>query len=141
MLEAKILNEYHNVAIVGLSPKPERPSNIVATYLMDHGYNIFPVNPGVHEILGKTSYPDLGSITDKVEIVDVFRRSENVLPIVENAIAIGAKVIWMQEGIINQEAAAKAREAGLLVVMDKCTRKEHIRLSEQKLIRTVGGKV
>lgn len=113
------------MAVVGLSPKPERPSYRVASYLAEHGYNIIPVNPNVPQILGKTSYPNLSSIPETVEVVDIFRRSEEVMPIVEEAIEIGAKAVWLQEGIINEEAAAKAREAGLLVVMDKCMLKEH----------------
>ena len=131
-LEEKILNEYRTVAVVGASPNPERPSYKVARYLSKHGYHVIPVNPGAHEILGKTCYPDLGSIPERVEVVDILRRSEDVMPIVDEAIKIGAKVVWMQEGIINEEAAAKARDAGLLVVMDKCMRKENIRLIRRK---------
>jgi predicted CoA-binding protein len=131
MLEAKILNEYRNVAVVGLSPKPERPSYRVASYLAEQGYNIIPVNPKAKEILGKTSYPDLSSIPEAVEVVDIFRRPEEVMPIVEEAIKIGAKAVWMQEGIINEAAAARAREAGLAVVMDKCMLKEHQRLARK----------
>ena len=131
MLEAKILNEYRTVAVVGASLNPERPSHRVASYLSEHGYHVIPVNPQAKQILGKTSYPDLSSIPEKVEIVDIFRRSEEVMPIVEEAIKIGAKAVWMQEGVINEEAAARARDAGLLVVMDKCMFKEHQRLSEK----------
>ncbi len=130
MLEAKILNEYHTVAVVGASPNPERPSCRVASYLAEHGYHIIPVNPNAQQILGKTSYPDLSSIPETVEVVDIFRRPEEVMPIVEEAIKIGAKAVWMQEGIINEEAASKARNAGLLVVMDKCMRKEHRHLRQ-----------
>ena len=131
MSEAKILNEYSTVAVVGVSPNPRRPSCKVASYLTRHGYHVIPVNPRAKEILGKASYPNLSSIPGKVEVVDIFRRSEEVTPIVDEAIRIGAKVVWMQEGIINEEAAAKARDAGLLVVMDKCMRKEHIRLTRE----------
>ena len=131
-LVADILNKYRNVAIVGASPNPERPSYRVVRYLVRHGYHVMPVNPNIQEILGKASYPDLSSISDKVEVVDIFRRPEDVMPIVDEAIKIGAKVVWMQEGVINEEAAAKARNAGLLVVMDKCMRKEHIRLARSK---------
>jgi predicted CoA-binding protein len=131
MLEAKILKNYRTIAVVGASPKPERPSHIVASYLMEQGYNVVPVNPGARKVLGKTSYPDLRSIPGKIEVVDIFRPSEEVMPIVEEAIEIGAKAIWMQEGIINEEAAARARNAGLDVVMDKCMRKEHIRLAQK----------
>ena len=131
MLEAKILNEYRTVAIVGVSPKPERPSYVVASYLMEHGYHVIPVNPRAQEILGETSYPDLSSVPEEVEVVDIFRRSEEVMPIVDEAITIGAKAVWMQEGTINEAAAARARDAGLLVIMDKCMRKEHLRLTQK----------
>ncbi len=134
MLEAKILNEYRTVAVVGASPNPERASYQVASYLMEHDYHIIPVNPNAQEILGKASYPNLSSIPGKVEVVDIFRRSEEVTPIVDEAIKIGAKVVWMQEGIINEEAAAKARDAGLLVVMDKCMLKEHQRLTQSSIL-------
>ncbi|RLC11115.1 MAG: CoA-binding protein [Deltaproteobacteria bacterium] len=130
MLEPKILKEYHIVAIVGLSPDPNRPSHKVAAYLAQHDYEIIPVNPDAHEILGRPSYPDLQSLPQSVDIVDIFRRSEEVMPVVDEAIKIGAKVVWMQEGVINETAAARARDAGLLVVMDKCMYKEHQRLSK-----------
>ena len=131
MVEAKILNKYRSIAVVGASANPERASYQVASYLMEHGYQVHPVNPNTKEILGRPSYPDLSSIPEKVEVVDIFRRSEEVMPIVEGAIKIGAKAVWMQEGVINQEAAAKARDAGLLVVMDKCIRDEHQHLTEK----------
>jgi hypothetical protein len=127
-LEEKILKEYRTVAIVGVSSNPEHPSFIVFSYLSKHGYHVIPVNPNEREILGMTCYPNLSSVPEKVEVVDIFRKSEAVMPVVEEAIKIGAKAIWMQEGVINEEAAAKARAAGLLVVMDKCMRKEHLRL-------------
>ena len=98
---------------------------------MEHGYHVIPVNPHAPIVLGKTSYPDLSSIPGKVEVVDIFRRSEEVMPIVEEAIKIRAKAVWMQEGVINEEAAAKARDADLLVVMDKCMRKEYQRLIQE----------
>jgi predicted CoA-binding protein len=125
------LKQYHTVAVVGASANPERPSHIVFSYLAEQGYHVIPVNPAVKKILGKTSYPDLSSIPEKVEVVDVFRKSEEVMPIVDEAIKIGAKAVWMQEGVINKEAAAKAKAAGLLVVMDKCMRKEHMRLIQK----------
>jgi len=131
MDEEKILATYHTVAVVGLSPDPNRPSHKVAAYLADHGYEIIPVNPDVRDILGRPSYPDLQSVPRAVEVVDIFRRSEEVLPIVDEAIKIGAKAVWMQEGVINEEAAARARDAGLLVVMNKCMFKEHRRLSKE----------
>ncbi len=129
ILEARILNECNSIAVVGASSNPERASYQVISYLMEHGYEVHPVNPNAREILGKPSYPDLSSIPEKVEVVDIFRRSEEVMPIVEAAIKIGAKAVWMQEGVINEEAAAKARDAGLLVVMDRCIREAHQHLS------------
>jgi predicted CoA-binding protein len=129
--EAKILNQFRTVAMVGLSPDPSRPSHRVATYLARQGYEVIPVNPHAREILGKPSYSDVNSIPEMVEVVDIFRRSEEVMPIVDEAIKIGAKAVWMQEGVINEEAASKARDAGLLVVMNKCMYKEHRRLSEE----------
>ncbi len=131
MYEAKILNEYRTVAVVGLSPDPSRPSHRVASYLTRHGYRVIPVNPHAREILGRASYPDLSSIPEVVEVADIFRRSEEVMPVVDEAIKIGAKAVWMKEGVINEEAASKARDAGLLVVMNKCMYKEHRRLSEE----------
>jgi predicted CoA-binding protein len=128
----KILKEYRTVAIVGASSDPERPSFRVLRYLSEHGYNVIPINPNEREILGMTCYPNLGSIPEKVEVVDIFRKSEAVMPIVEEAIKIGAKAVWMQEGVINEEAAAKAGDAGLLVVMDRCMRKQHISLMQRR---------
>ncbi len=128
MFEAKILNEYHTVAIVGLSANPKRPSCRVADYLTQHGYQIIPVNPGAQQILSKTCYPNLSSIPEKVEVVDIFRKSEDVILVVEEAIKIGAKAVWMQEGVINKLSATQAKEAGLKVVMNKCMRKEHLKL-------------
>jgi predicted CoA-binding protein len=133
MIEAKILNEYRTVAMVGLSPDPSRPSHRVAKYLDRHGFRVIPVNPDAQEILGTRSYPDMSSVPEPIEIVDIFRRSEEVMPIVDEAIKIGAKVVWMQEGVINEEAASMARDAGLLVVMDRCMFKEHQRLSKNLL--------
>ncbi|HEX7575521.1 MAG TPA: CoA-binding protein, partial [Candidatus Methanoperedens sp.] len=112
---------------VGISDDPTRPSNFVASFLEAHGYTIIPVNPKLTEWERKKCYPDLLSIPVKVDIVDIFRRSEAVPPIVDEAIAIKAKVVWMQEGIVNEEAAAKARRAGIEVVMDKCMKKEYVR--------------
>ena len=123
-----ILNNSKVVAIVGLSGKKERPSYEVGSYLKEHGYRIIPVNPAEKEILGEKSYPDLESIPEKIDVVDIFRRSEEVLPIVRQAIKIGAKAVWMQEGVVNKEAAAEARAAGLKVVMDKCMHKQHVKL-------------
>jgi predicted CoA-binding protein len=122
--EEKILNFSRVVAVVGLSYR-------AASYLKKQGYKIIPVNPAEKEILGELCYPDLASIPESVDVVEVFRRSEEVPPIVEEAIRIGAKAVWMQEGVINEEAAARASEAGLMVVMDKCMRKEHRRMKKR----------
>ena len=123
-----ILKEGRTVAVVGLSPKPDRPSYVVARYLQAQGYRIIPVNPNTQEILGEKAYPALLSIPEKVDIVDIFRRPEEVPPVVEEAIEIGARVVWMQEGIVHEGAAQRAKEAGLKVVMDRCLKKEHQRL-------------
>lgn len=120
-----VLNTYKKIAVVGLSPTTHRPSHSVAAYLAESGYEIFPVNPGHTEILGRTCYPSLNHIPEPIEIVDIFRRAEEVFPIVQSAIEIGAKVIWMQSGIVNEEAARLALDAGLEVVMDACMKIEH----------------
>ena len=112
------------IAVVGISDNPEKPSNFVAKFLEEHGYTIIPVNPNLKEWDGKKCYPDLVSIPVKVDIVDIFRRPEAIPPIVDEAISIKAKVVWMQEGIVNEEAAAKARDAGIEVVMDRCIKKD-----------------
>lgn len=127
-ISSEILDSSRVVAVVGLSTKPERPSHRVASYLKEKGYQIIPVNPAEKEIVGETSYPDLASIPERVDVVDIFRRSEEVPAIVEEAIKIGAKAVWMQEGVVNEAAASRAREAGLMVIMDKCMRKEHLKL-------------
>ena len=124
----RILNDSRIIAVVGLSPKPHRPSHQVACYLMEAGYTIIPVNPGQDSILGLPCYPSLRAIPGTVDLVDIFRRQDKVLPIVDDAIAIGAKYIWMQEGIVNVEAAALAEAAGLVVVMDRCTKIDHMNL-------------
>jgi len=113
------------IAVVGISDNPEKPSNFVAKFLEERGYNIIPVNPNLTEWDGKKCYPDLLSIPVKVDVVDIFRRPEAIPPIVDEAIAIRAKVVWMQEGIVNEEAAAKARYAGIEVVMDRCMKTEY----------------
>jgi len=129
-IEEEILDSSRVVAVVGLSAKPDRPSYRVASYLKENGYKIIPVNPGEEEILGNVCYPDLVSIPEPVDVVDIFRRSEEVPAIVEEAIKIGAKVVWMQEGVINEEAAVRAKEAGLVVIMDRCMLKEHQKLQK-----------
>jgi predicted CoA-binding protein len=128
MTESDVLKRYRNIAVVGLSNDPARASLSVAKYMQDHGYRIIPVNPAETEVLGEKAYPDLAAVPEPVEIVDLFKRSEHVPPFVDQAIAIGAKVIWMQSGISNSEAAAKAREAGLEVIQDTCIRTAHRRL-------------
>ena len=124
----RILRDSKTIAVVGLSPKPQRPSYQVARYLMEAGYTIIPVNPGQDTILDLPCYRSLKAIPMQVDMVDIFRRPEAVLPIVEDAIAIGAKYIWMQEGIVHKEAAAKAEAAGLIVIMDRCTKIDHMNL-------------
>jgi predicted CoA-binding protein len=128
----RIFAESHTIAVVGLSPKTYRPSNQVALYLQRAGYRIIPVNPGQAEILGEPCYPDLQSIPEPVDVVDIFRRSEQVEPVVRDAIAIGAKVVWMQQGIVNVEAATIAEQAGLSVIMDRCMKVDHRQYAIQK---------
>jgi len=113
------------IAVVGMSPKPERPSHYVALYLREQGYEIIPVNPGQTDIAGEICYPTLKDIPKPVDVVDVFRRPEHVLPIAEAAVEIGAKALWLQDGVINEEAAKLAEEAGLLVVMNDCMLRQH----------------
>ena len=123
----EVLARYRTVAVVGASPDPDRPSQRVAEFLQNEGYRVIPVTPRGGEILGVTVYPDLSSVPEPVEVVDVFHRSEYILPVAMEAIAIGAKVLWMQEGVIREEAAEKAVKAGLTVVMDRCMMKEILR--------------
>ncbi len=130
--EKEILENYKTIAVVGLSANPMRPSNSVAGYLKSNGYRIIPVNPNEKVILDETCYPDLASIPEQVEVVDIFRKSEKVLPVVQAAVKIGARAIWMQEGIVNQEAAKYAADAGLKVVMGKCMLKEHQKIQSEK---------
>ena len=125
---AEILQSAHTIAVVGVSSKRYRPSYGVTEYMQRAGYRIIPVNPQETEVLGEKSYPDLDSVPEPVDIVDIFRRSEFVPEIVEAAIRKGAKAIWMQEGVIHEEAARRAEAAGLAVVMDHCILKEHRRL-------------
>jgi predicted CoA-binding protein len=125
---SEILTQYKTIAVVGLSPNRMRPSHGVSQYMQSQGYRIIPVNPGHAEILGETAYRTLEDIPEPVEIVNVFRRSEEVGPVVDSAIAIGAKAVWLQEGIRNDVAAARAAAAGLAVVQDRCILKEHMHL-------------
>ena len=124
----EILGTIKTVASVGVSSNPEKPSYGIFHYLKEHGYQMIPVNPTASEILGLKVYPDLASIPQKVDVVQVFRKPEDVPPVVEQAIRIGAKVVWMQEGVVNVEAAHQAEAAGLKVVMDRCMMATHERL-------------
>lgn len=123
-----ILTENHRIAVVGLSADPMRPSYFAAKYLKDHGYEIVPVNPNYTEVLGEACYRSLGDIPGKVDIVDLFQKPDRIPRLVDEAIAIGARVVWMQLGIVHHEAAQKAGAAGLEVVMDRCMKIEYARL-------------
>lgn len=123
-----LLSASKNIAVVGLSPKEARPSNMVARYLIEAGYSVYPVNPGQSSILGLPCYADLLGIPEAIDIVNIFRRSEEVYQIVETAVQIGAKAVWMQQGIIHPEAAAFAVQHGLEVVMDRCIKVDHMNL-------------
>lgn len=127
----EILRNSKVIAVVGLSDKPERPSYGVASYLLEHGYTIIPVNPNIGAWKGLKAYASLADIPKsvRVDVVDIFRKSEDVPPVVDEAIKIKAKAVWMQLGVVNEAAAAKARAAGLNVVMDRCMKIEHARLS------------
>ncbi|MBT7788928.1 MAG: CoA-binding protein [Calditrichaeota bacterium] len=121
----EILATKGKIVIVGLSPKPERDSNRVAQYMIGHGYEIVPVNPMSQEILGRKCYPSIADVPGEIAVVDVFRKSDDVPPIVEQAIAKGAKFLWLQLGVVHQEAAQTALNAGMGVVMNKCIKIEH----------------
>ena len=124
----EILKSTRTIAVVGLSSSPTRPSNGVSEYMKRVGYRIIPVNPNETEVLGEKSYARLEDVPEQIDMVNVFRRPEHVPEIVESAIRIGAKSVWLQEGVVHERAAQRAREAGLEVVMDKCTLKEHRRM-------------
>jgi hypothetical protein len=124
-----LLTTSRTIAVVGLSPKKNRPSNMVGRYLIDAGFEVIPVNPAQSEILGSVCYPDLAAIPDKVDIVNIFRKADDVPPIVELAIVSGVRAVWMQQGIINETAATHARNSGLICIMDLCIKVEHARLS------------
>jgi predicted CoA-binding protein len=123
----ELLKKVHTIAVVGLSDKPERDSYRVAAYLKSQGYRVIPVNPAVTEVLGEKAYARLRDVPEKIDLVDVFRKPEAVPDVVDEAIAVGAKAVWMQEGIVHNAAADKARAAGLQVVMNRCILKEHRR--------------
>ena len=122
---ARLLKAARTVAVVGLSDKPDRDSYQVAAYLQERGYRILPVNPAVREVLGEKAYARLEDVPEKIDVVDVFRKPAAVPEIVDAAIAVGAKAVWLQEGVVHNAAADKARAAGLQVVMNKCMLKEH----------------
>lgn len=123
--DIKEIFSMQTIAVVGMSPKPERPSHYVSMYMKQHGYNIIPVNPGHDEIAGIKCYPSLKEINQPVDVVDVFRRSEYIVPIAESAINIKAKALWLQDGVINHEAAELANNSGLIVVMNDCMLRRH----------------
>jgi predicted CoA-binding protein len=129
-----ILLSAKTIASVGLSSNQEKESYWIVAYLKEQGYRIIPVNPTADEIFGEKAYPDLESVPEKIDVVQVFRKPEDVPPVVDSAIKVGAKVVWMQEGIVHEGAAQKAREAGLQVVMDACMRVTHRRLIGPKLM-------
>ena len=124
----RVLHDCRSIAVVGVSTKWHRPSHFVAKYLLEHGYRMIPVNPAYEEVLGQRCYPSLREIPEPVDMVDCFRRAEEIPALAEEAIAIGAKVLWMQLGVVHEAAAARAREAGLTVVMDRCVKIEYARL-------------
>lgn len=123
--DIKEIFSMQTIAVVGMSPKPERPSHYVSIYMKEQGYNIIPVNPGHDEIAGIKCYPSLKEISHPVDVVDVFRRSEYIVPIAESAINIKAKALWLQDGVINHEAAELANNSGLIVVMNDCMLRRH----------------
>ncbi|MSQ51964.1 MAG: CoA-binding protein [Betaproteobacteria bacterium] len=123
-----LLMRSKNIAVVGFSPKPHRASHNVARQMQRMGYRIIPVRPGISEGLGEIAYPDLASVPERIDIVDVFRASENTTPIFDECLRLGLKTIWLQDGVVNLEAAAQARAAGMLVIMDRCVLRDYTRL-------------
>lgn len=128
----RILRTARVIATVGFSTDPEKPSHQIPAYLQDQGYRVIPVHPRAGEIRGQRAYPDLRSVPEPVDVVQIFRPADEVPAIVEEAIEIGARAVWMQEGIVHPEAAARARQAGLEVVMDRCMRVEHRRMKSHR---------
>lgn len=124
----QILDECRTIAVVGLSSNPRRPSHGVARYMKDQGYKVIPVNPNEEQVFGAKSYPSLADVPGKIDLVDVFRRSEDAGAVVDEAIKLGARAVWLQEGVIDVAAAERAAAAGLLVVMDRCWLKDHMRI-------------
>ena len=127
----RILDECKTIAVVGLSSDPHRPSYGVASYMKGRGYKVIPVNPNESEVLGAKAYASLDDVPDKIDLVDVFRRSSEAGAAVDEAIALGVKAVWLQDGVIDHAAARRAQEAGLLVVMDRCWLREHARARRQ----------
>lgn len=123
----RILDECRTIAVVGLSSDPYRPSNSVSAYMRKNGYRVIPVNPNETSVFNEQAYPDLFAVPEKIDLVDVFRRPDEAGKAVDQAIAVGAKAVWLQEGVIDSGAAERALDAGLMVVMDRCWLKEHIR--------------
>ena len=123
----RILEECRTIAVVGLSSDPSRASNSVSGYMRRQGYRVIPVNPNETSVFGEKSYPDLSAVEEQIDLVDVFRRADEAGKAVDEAIAVGAKAVWLQEGVIDSAAAQRAEDAGLMVVMDRCWLKEHIR--------------
>ena len=124
----QLLKQTRTIAVVGLSPKPSRPSHHVSAAMQGFGYRIIPVRPAVDEVLGESAYPDLYALPHKPDLVDVFRAPEHVMPIVEACIELGIKAIWLQDGVINEAAAEKAAAAGMTVIMDRCIYRDYMRL-------------
>lgn len=127
----RVLDECRTIAVVGLSSNPMRPSNGVAAYMKKNGYKIIPVNPNESEVLGEKAFTTLSAVDGKIDLVDIFRRSEDAGKVVDEAVEIGAKAVWLQEGVIDEAAAQRAEDAGLLVVMDKCWLKEYARFGKK----------
>ena len=123
----RILDEGRTIAVVGLSSSPSRPSHGVAAYMQRAGYRVIPVNPNETEVLGQKAYASLTDVPEKIDLVDIFRRPEAAGAVVDEAIVVGVKAVWLQEGVIDYDAAQRAHDAGLLVVMDRCWLKEHVR--------------
>jgi predicted CoA-binding protein len=123
-----LLERVHSIAVVGLSPRPDRPSYHVASALQGFGYRIIPVRPKASEILGEKTYPDLASVPEKIDLVDVFRAPEQVDEVIDTCIALRLPAVWLQDGVVNEAAAQRARAAGLTVVMDRCVYRDYVRL-------------
>ncbi len=124
----ELLQTIKTIAVVGLSPKPSRPSHGVAAAMQDFGYRIIPVRPAIDELFGEKAYPDLYALPDKPDLVDVFRAPEHVAPIVDACIELGIKAIWLQDGVVNESAAEKALAAGITVIMDRCIYRDYVQL-------------